>query len=177
MPEPGGGGTRPHWTRTALRALVTFEQVISVLLLLMIVSLIFAQVVARYVFNAPLFWSDELARYTYVWLSFIAAVFVAAERGHIQIDVIDRLLGPRGRLVVEIVAGLIVIGTCLFVIYGSWPWLMTNIRPRSPALRLPMVWLYGVVWLAFALIALHTLINLVRLLTGTEEPEATPNYE
>lgn len=170
---------RRHWTETAVRALVTLEQVASVLLLVTILSLVFGQVIARYVFQSPWFWSDELARYAYVWLSFVSAIFVAARHGHIRIDLINRFLGRRGRLAVEGFAGLVVVATCLFLVHGSWDWLMTNVRPRSPALRLPMVWLYGVVWVAFLTMALHTLVDLIRLALGlrdleSEQQEASP---
>jgi len=161
---------RRHWTETAMRALVTLEQVAGVLLLVTILSLVFGQVIARYVFQSPWFWSDELARYAYVWMSFIAAVFVAAGRGHIRIDLINRFLGPRGQRLVEILASLVVVGTCLFLVHGSWDWLMTNIRPRSPALRMPMVWLYGVVWAAFLAMALHSLVDLIRVALGLQDP-------
>lgn len=167
----------PTWTDRTLRALATLEKVASVLLLATVLGLMFAQVVARYVFQAPLFWSDELARYCYVWLSYIAAIALVAQRDHIRIDLINRILGPRGRRSVEILAGLIVVGTCLLLVQGSWPWLMTNIRPTSPALRLPLVWLYGVVWVAFAAMALHALINLILLLTGRQEPDGAQAME
>lgn len=167
----------PHWTRRTIGALVTIEQITSVLLLVTVLGLMFAQVVARYVFQAPLFWSDELGRYCYVWMSYIAAIALVAQRSHIRIDLINSVLGPRGRRAVEILAGLIVVGTCVFLVQGSWPWLMTNIRPTSPALRLPLVWLYGVVWFAFAAMALHALINLILLAAGRQDPDTTQAIE
>lgn len=178
MPNPQPRpATPPPWLRSAIGALVIIEQVIGVLLLAVVLGLMFTQVVARYVFAAPLFWSDELARFSYVWMSYIAAVALMARRSHIRIDLIDGFLGTRGRLFVRIVADLIVIGTCVFIVLGSWNWLMTTIRPRSPALGMPLIWLYGVVWFAFAAMALHAFINLVLLITGRQEPEQDIGFE
>lgn len=165
------------WLERAQAALATFEEVASVLLLATILVLMFTQVIARYLFQAPLFWSDELGRYCYVWMSFVAATALIARRGHIRIDLINSLLGPRTRGAVDFLASLIVIGTCAYLVYGSWGWLMTTVRPTTPALRMPLVWLYGVVWLAFAAMALHALVNLLLTLSGRLGPEDEPAFE
>lgn len=160
----------PSLPRRMLRWLITAEKLASTLLLVTIVGLVCAQVGARYLFNRPLFWSDELARYCYVWLSFVAAVTVTAGRTDVTIDLIDRFLGLRGQKVVKVVAGLIVIFTCALLVYGSFQWLMKTALLKSPALGMPMFWLYVVVWGCFIMMALHTLVNLLLLLVGREEP-------
>lgn len=156
-----------------LRTLVALERGASVLLLLIVLTLMSVQVVARYVFSAPFFWTDELARYCYVWLSFVAAVFLTAERDHIGIDLLDQVLSPPILRAVKLLAGLIVIAACLLLVIGSWPWLMTTIRPTSSALRMPLIWLYGVVWLSFVMIAFHTAINLLRDIVEPAPAETT----
>ncbi|MEX2630328.1 MAG: TRAP transporter small permease [Tistlia sp.] len=160
-----------------LATLATFEEVASVLLLATILGLMFTQVIARYLFQAPLFWSDELGRYCYVWMSFVAATALVARRGHIRIDLINGLLGPRARSAVDHLSALIVIGTCAYFVFGSWDWLMTTLRPTTPALRMPLVWLYGVVWCAFLAMALHAVVNLALSLSGRQGPEDDPAFE
>jgi TRAP-type C4-dicarboxylate transport system permease small subunit len=61
----------------------------------------FAQVVTRYVLNDPLIWSEELARYLFVWVSMIGAALAIREGGHFGLDLLIRrmpalrpLLGP-----------------------------------------------------------------------------------
>lgn len=179
--ERGGGtGTPPRSALDrVLDVLVGIERAGAALLLLTIIGLIFGQVVARYVFGAPFYWSDELARYTYVWFSFVSAVFVAAQRHHIRVDLLHRFLTPRAGRLLDALAEFIVIGTCAVLVWGSWSWLLSNATPRSSALRLPMIWLYGVVWACFAAMALHNLVNLVRAVIGTtpESQAETPGSE
>ena len=50
----------------------------AVLLFIAMVALVIAQVVARKFFE-PLVWSEELARYLFIWVSFIGWV-IATER-------------------------------------------------------------------------------------------------
>ncbi len=167
----------PSWIERVERALILLEEVVSVALLAMVLGLMFAQVVARYVFEAPLFWSDEMGRYCYVWLAFIASAALVGKRAHIRIDLINRALGPRGQMAVEMLSTVIVIGTCLFLVQGSWAWLMTNVRPTSPALRMPLVYLYGVVWVSYGLMALHATLNLFLLATGRLAPQGDDLFE
>ena len=44
------------------------------------IVILFSGVVARYVFNAPLVWSDELASILFLWLAMLGAV-IALRRG------------------------------------------------------------------------------------------------
>jgi TRAP-type C4-dicarboxylate transport system permease small subunit len=63
--------------RTALHAS-------AVLLFAVMVLLVLAQVVARRFFE-PLTWSEELARYLFIWVAFIGWVIATDRRSHIAI--------------------------------------------------------------------------------------------
>jgi TRAP-type C4-dicarboxylate transport system permease small subunit len=58
---------------------------------------VLAQVVSRYVFDRPLVWSDELARYLFVWCAFFGWIVAARRRSHLAIGVLAERCGPRGR--------------------------------------------------------------------------------
>ena len=47
---------------------------------------VLAQVVFRYFLGEPLTWSDELARYLFVWASFLGWIVAARRRSHLAID-------------------------------------------------------------------------------------------
>lgn len=47
--------------------------------------LIFMQVIFRYVFKESLSWSEELARYLFIWLTFIGASIATREKTHINV--------------------------------------------------------------------------------------------
>ena len=44
---------------------------------------VLAQVVFRYVFNAPLTWSEELARYLFIWCAFLGWTIASRRRSHL----------------------------------------------------------------------------------------------
>ena len=122
---------------------------ISIVLLLIILCLLLAQVVLRTIFDFSIFWFDELARYSYVWCTFIAALAVFADNSHVRIDIISVERFPRAARVLDCFAGFAAAVVLLWVIVESYPWLLKNARPKSSALRLPLIWFYGVVWLCY----------------------------
>jgi TRAP-type C4-dicarboxylate transport system permease small subunit len=58
------------------------EAVVIVVLVAMLTAVTFAQVCARYVLGDPLIWSEEAARYLFVWVSMIGAALALREGGH-----------------------------------------------------------------------------------------------
>lgn len=147
-----------------LGRLIKFEQALAVLLLVPVLGLTFLQVVARFVFNAPFFWTEELARYGYVWLCFVAAVFVMAEQSHIAIRLFEGVLSRSLRLTVNAFAMAAVMVACFTLAIGSLGWLISNSGGHSAALNIPTVVFYGVVYVSFVAMGLHTSLNLVQLL-------------
>ena len=81
---------------------------ICVVLLGAVVATVLLQVTMRYVFNAPLAWSDELARYQLVWLTFLGAGLAYRLRMHIAVDAVSEMLKARGLKSLEKVNGAIV---------------------------------------------------------------------
>ena len=73
---------------------------------------VFGQVIFRYALNDPLAWSDELARYLFIWASFLGWIIAARRRSHLSVDMMVVKLPPRAAAV--------------------WP-AASSYSPRSPA--------------------------------------------
>jgi TRAP-type transport system small permease protein len=140
--------------------LAAVARVTSAALLVLLVALMAAQVAARYVFGSPIAWTEELARFVLIWLAFMSAVFVTAERRHIVVDVLSRRLSRRARLALECAASAAVVGACAMILPSGIAFARHMGGVRSPALGIPVSWWYWAAAIGFALIALHTIINL-----------------
>src|ERR1700704_2437309 len=87
---------------TRLDDLVARLETIAVILLVALLTAVtFAQVVTRYLLGDPLIWSEEAARYLFVWVSMIGAALALREGGHFGLDLLIRpmpqlkpVLGP-----------------------------------------------------------------------------------
>lgn len=158
-----GQAPKRYWLESVQSHVAKAEEIFSVFLLVIILSAVSMQVITRYLFSGSIFWGDELARYSYVWMAYFAAAYSSARGQHIVINVIDNLV-PRNYLRwVECLAQLIVAAVCFALTYYSFEWLLKSARPKSSAMRVPMIWLYGGVWVAFVLMGLHSVINSILL--------------
>ena len=103
---------------------------------------IFVQVLARYVFKSPLAWSEEGARFLFIWMTFIAG-YVGARKGqHIGVELIQNLFPETVRKGMKVLCDLISIGFFIMVLYyccAQWDKLSAQ---TSPALKLPMAFVY-----------------------------------
>src|SRR3954452_8399124 len=72
------------------------ETVAVILLMALLTAVTFAQVITRYLLGDPLIWSEELARYLFVWVSMIGAALAIREGGHFGLDLLIRPM-PRSK--------------------------------------------------------------------------------
>ncbi len=71
--------------------LTRFEVFLLSLSTLVLVGVIFVQVICRYVLFIPTAWAEELARYLFVWTSYLGSAYALNEGGHIEVDIVPQL--------------------------------------------------------------------------------------
>jgi TRAP-type C4-dicarboxylate transport system permease small subunit len=78
---------------------------------------VLAQVIFRYAFNSPLTWSEELARYLFIWCAFLGWIIASRTRSHLAMTFVVDRLAPRAQAGV---AAVIQVATLYFAwILGS----------------------------------------------------------
>lgn len=156
---------------TCVRWMVLGEKTVAGLFLLIIVSTMAAQVIARYVFDAPFQWSEEVARFALIWMTFISAAFVMAEGRHIAVDIISSRVGDGGKLFIECMSYVVVAASCLLLLIGGANFVWYVGKVGSPALGVPKSWWYGAGMVGLLLMAVHSLVNLFQVwMTGKPIP-------
>ena len=136
---------------TALLA-VTKASVIGISVVMIIVTL--AQVVFRYVIAAPLPWSEELARYCFVWIVFLGAAIGLSRGIHLGVDLLVNKLPEPARRGLDALTSALIAGFAATVIYASFPVINMNMFQRSPALGVQMSWIYIAIPISMGLIFL-----------------------
>lgn len=95
------------------------EEVFLVILMSLATIVVAAQVFTRFVTKTPLPWSEELARYMFLWLVWVGAAYATKERKHIRIDVLTNKLPQLGQKVCLILTTIIWILFVIFMAYIS----------------------------------------------------------
>ncbi len=136
------------------------------------------QVFARQVLNQPSGWSEELAKYLFIWLGLFGAALVFGERGHIAVDVAVRKLPRKVQTVLMVVVQLAILAfTGLALIWGGLRVVDLAWNQNLTGLPVNVGPLYLALPISGVLIAFYTIYHLVRILTGAERPveEAEPD--
>lgn len=92
---------------------------IASLLLAATVSLTFAQVVLRYVFNSPQTWVEEVGRYLFIWITFLGAAVAFARDTHIRVDAIMELFSRQTARVGDLIRRLIELACVASLLYSG----------------------------------------------------------
>ena len=99
-----------------------------------------AQIVWRYVFNDSLTWTEELARYLFVWITFVGAALAIRDRSHIRVALlVDRLPRKLRRWLDVAQLVLVALFLCLLVGLGL-KWVRINADAVTPALGWPLAY-------------------------------------
>jgi TRAP-type C4-dicarboxylate transport system permease small subunit len=162
--------------RSVMHGIGVIEQAIGAFLLFVILVLVVALVAQRYLPGANYPWTGEIARLSMVWGTFLIAGYLAAHDRHIAIHVVDYVLGGRALAVVKLFVNLVVLVTCLVLVYATYQLVESDIGQVTAAAEIPLRFVNAVPIVGFALTALRAvlgiMVNDIPALTGRAEREA-----
>ena len=117
----------------------------AVLVVMMIImgSSIVIQVFSRYVLNRPTSWSEEIARYFFVWITMVGSAVVLRRRGHIDVSVLVDRLPNRLRLAVALLSDLAVLFFLGILCWAGIGITQVAHRQLSAATEVPMSFFYS----------------------------------
>lgn len=149
------------------------EEWILVFLLAAVCVTLMIQIVMRYIFNASLSWSEEFARYCFVWSTFLSVSYSIKRSSMLRVDILVQYLPAKARKAIDVLMEIIVLAFFAFLIYHSFGVVrrIAASGQRSPALGLPMVTVYAALIVGFALACVRGVQKLISLLgrgTGAE---------
>jgi TRAP-type C4-dicarboxylate transport system permease small subunit len=92
----------------------------SCLLLLAAVVVVTHMVVVRYLLQSSTIWQTEFVTYALVAATFLGSAYVLLLKGHVAIDILPNLAGPRARRVLDAVNALLCLLFCALLGWSSW---------------------------------------------------------
>jgi tripartite ATP-independent transporter DctM subunit len=130
-------------------------------ILLVEVFLLLANVIARYVFNRPLVWGDELASILFVWLCVLGAVLAMRRNEHMRLTALISRAPPQARAVLDVVVLTIVSAFLLVIVYPAFEYAYDESYIRTPAMEITNTWRAAAVFVGAVLLGLSAALRFV----------------
>lgn len=131
--------------------------------------MVLANVVLRYVFDSGIAVTEEVARFIFVWLTFVGAVVAMKQGLHLGMDSMVRKLSPKLSLLVQVVSNLLMLICCALMLKGSWEQTRLNAENVSALSGTPVGLMYAAGIFASLFMALFLVQDLWRLCTGNAQ--------
>ena len=136
------------------------------LLFLCLFAVFLIQIAARFGFNRPLPWTDELAVILYLWVILWASAFMVSEREQVVFDLVWNSVGQRARRAMRIVGHLMIGGLAAVAIPASWDYVRFMAREGSPVLGVSFQWVFMPFVLLLASLVVRSVWGIWQALRG-----------
>ncbi len=147
------------------KAVIQFLRIVEAVDVLVVVLLIFANTVSRYVFKTSFIWVEEILTICALWMYFIGAVLGAEEESHIKGDLVSSSIkNPRLKKWFIVAVSLITFVSCGFFVYWALIYCKTQaqLHMTTQYLHLPKITSQFAVGFGMAGMAFYWLFPLLR---------------
>ncbi len=147
------------------------EESILSLLLVAMTLLVFAEVVARFGFNAGIHWAQELTLIISAWFVLYGASYGVKVGCHIGVDVFVKMLPHKLHRAVTILAVLLCLLYCGLFLYGSWVYLskLHMIGIELEDMSIPVWMTTSILFIGFVLLSYRFLQLFWKVITSQSE--------
>jgi tripartite ATP-independent transporter DctM subunit len=124
------------------------------------IVILFGGVVARYAFNSPLVWSDELASILFLWLAMLGAVIAFRRDEHMRMTACVGMLAPSARAVLDTFATGAALAFLLLIARPAYNFAAEQVAITTPALEIKDAWRAAALPVGTILMALFAVLRL-----------------
>lgn len=121
-------------------------------LLAVMVVMILSQVFFRYVMNDSLPWTEEMAKFSMVWIAFLVAPWVYRENLNVSIQMFADAFPRKMRLVTELIITLLVVAVCAIFFRESLIFWQGGLTISASSVPIKLSYFYSCGPFAFALL-------------------------
>jgi C4-dicarboxylate transporter DctQ subunit len=141
----------------------------SLVLLYVTVVVIFVQVIARYILKVSLPWTEEFARFAFIWLIFLANAMAERQKEHFRVSYFVEQAPRKVRYVFWYFGEALIFVFFCWLLYDCMTFVKMGARQIAPVMQLSMDYVYWGLPVAVIL----TLMNRTRnfIVTVRERPE------
>jgi tripartite ATP-independent transporter DctM subunit len=127
------------------------------------IAILFAGVLARYVFDRPLVWSDELASMLFLWLAMLGAVIAFRRQEHMRMTAVVAMLPAGARAALDVFATGASLAFLMFIIRPALDYAQDQSFITTPAMEIADAWRAAAMPVGIGLMAVLALLRLARV--------------
>jgi tripartite ATP-independent transporter DctM subunit len=127
------------------------------------IVILFGGVVARYVFNHPLVWLDELASILFLWLAMLGAVIALRRDEHMRMTAATTILAQPARATFDTIATCAALAFLLLIAWPAYQYAEGESFITTSALGLNNAWRAAALLCGIVLMAIFALLRLARV--------------
>jgi len=145
--------------------MVILEKVLAVLVAAMVL-LVFANVLTRYVFHISIAWSEEIARFLFVFVVAIGAVIAMAKDEHLSVDFFTYFNSPKLTRIFKSISLIFVAIALGVLVLGGIQLVQLGMGHPAPVTGIPLGYVTLVVVVSMAAMLAIAIFKLLNLLKG-----------
>jgi TRAP-type transport system small permease protein len=134
------------------------------IMMALMVGFVFLNVVLRAGFNSGLVWSEELARYLFVFITFIGAIGAMRSNSHLGMDVVVRRLPHKGKIVAYFLNQTLILVVMGMLVQGTYTMVIQSVEARAAATGIPISILYSIMIVTAVCIGVNCIANIVKVI-------------
>ena len=155
---------RRHSQVRAIEAFIgRLVEIPAALLVVAEIVTLFAGVVARYIVQQPLIWSDELASILFLWLAMLGSVVAFRRAEHMRMTAVVASVTPAVRAYLDVVATCAALAFLLFIVGPSYQYAYEESFITTPALQISNSWRAAALPVGIGLMMLFAVLRLLRV--------------
>ena len=122
------------------------------------------QILFRFLLNFSLSWTEELSRYTFILLVYVGAALGFKRKRHVRVEIIDLYVSPKRLGYIKTFNEILIILFLGLVGYQGLGIVKTaySLNQTSPALRIPMYLIYGIIPVTFIISAVRLIEVIIK---------------
>lgn len=119
------------------------------------------QVAARFIFNTPSTFSEEVIRMLLIWFALMSAAYVFGQQKHIAIVFVRERLSVKGQLMLVQMANiLLLLVAVVLMIWGGYRVVDLTMTQSAPSTGIPMAVMYAALPTSGIFIIFYTIFNI-----------------
>jgi TRAP-type C4-dicarboxylate transport system permease small subunit len=144
--------------KTFERGFVEANKWALVVMLAAMSVIVFTNVSLRYLTNFSITWSEEVARYLMIWMTFVGAGLVLRFGGHVAIANFQEMTATPVQRATRLAIALLLLVFFAIMVWMGYEYMSRMQFQLTPATRIPFSYIYAAMPIGFMLLIIHLLL-------------------